>query len=95
MSETGAAAQTGKTLEQLKRMHSAKLAEQSRVPSAPVGGADLLRSAQEALRDQQFPKAHEILKKACESEPSNEIFTMYRMYAALRTGSLTQTRRSP
>jgi hypothetical protein len=52
-----------------------------------VSAADLMRSAQDALRDQQFARAQELLARACEAEPSNDIYKMFRLWAAFRANT--------
>jgi tetratricopeptide (TPR) repeat protein len=56
--------------------------------SKPQGGAELLRQAQEMLREQQFARAHELMLKACEADPDNELYKLYRMWAAFRANAL-------
>ncbi len=51
-------------------------------------GPDLVRSAQDAMREQQFGRAQELFAKACEAEPDNETFKMYRLWAAFRAGAI-------
>jgi hypothetical protein len=82
-------------VDQLRRMRAATLNQQqqqaqaSKAP-APANGQDLLRAAQKELRDQQFARAHDLMRKACEAEPDNQIYSMYCMYAALRANALKQ-----
>ena len=53
--------------------------------------AELMRGAQEALREQQFGRAQELLTKACEAEPSNDVFKMYRLWAGFRANALQES----
>lgn len=81
-------------VDQLRRMRAATLnqQQQAQASKAPVAlnGQDMFRSAQKELRDQQFARAHELLRKACESEPENQIYSMYCMYAAFRANVLNK-----
>jgi tetratricopeptide (TPR) repeat protein len=82
-------------VDQLMRMRAATLnqqQQQTQASKAPVAvnGQDMLRAAQKELRDQQFARAHELMRKACEADPENQIYSMYCMYAALRANALKQ-----
>jgi tetratricopeptide (TPR) repeat protein len=81
-------------IEQLVRMRQATISQQKQKPQAEVvvtrSAAELFRSAQDALREQQFGRAQEIMRKACEAEPKNEIYSMYCMWAELRSNVLSE-----
>jgi len=55
-----------------------------------ASAADLMRSAQDALREQQFGRAQELLAKACEVEPANDLYKMYRLWAGFRASALQE-----
>jgi tetratricopeptide (TPR) repeat protein len=55
-----------------------------------VSPAELVRSAQDAMREQQFGRAQELFAKACEAEPSNDVFRMFRLWAAFRANALQE-----
>jgi tetratricopeptide (TPR) repeat protein len=77
-------------IEQLLRMRSSAMAQkQTSAKNEPVSPADEFRMAQEALRDQQYGRAHEHLRKACEAEPDNEVYAMFGMWAAFRANTLS------
>jgi Tfp pilus assembly protein PilF len=73
----------------LNQQQQQQQTQASKAP-APVSGQDMLRAAQKELRDQQFARAHDLMRKACESDPENQIYSMYCMYAALRANALKQ-----
>jgi hypothetical protein len=79
---------------ELIRRRRAMVSQQSRATGdkkAPaVSPAELMRSAQDAMREQQFGRAQELLTKACEADPSNDIFKMYRLWAAFRANTLQE-----
>jgi hypothetical protein len=79
-------------LEQLMRMRRATLSQRQPTPSGQPAtersASDLFRSAQEAMREQQFPRAHEIMLKVLEAAPNDENYAMYGMWASLRAGLL-------
>jgi tetratricopeptide (TPR) repeat protein len=56
----------------------------------PTKGPNIFRAAQDAMRDQQFGRAHELMRKACEAEPDNQVYSMYGMWAAFRANALRQ-----
>jgi tetratricopeptide (TPR) repeat protein len=73
----------------LRRRATAAMAQKPATGAAAVTTAsDEFRLAQEALRDQQFGRAYEHLRKACDAEPNNEIYSMYCMWAAFRANTL-------
>ena len=77
-------------IEQLLRMRSTAMAQKQSPAKADVASAaDEFRMAQEALRDQQYGRAHEHLRKACEAEPNNEVYAMFGMWAAFRANTLS------
>ncbi len=93
--ETSAQAPAGMSagkahLEQLRRMRAAALSQ--RRAATPTGGersvGETFRMAQEALRDQQFPRAHELMRKVCEHAPDDEVYSMFCMWAGFRAGAL-------
>jgi tetratricopeptide (TPR) repeat protein len=71
-------------LEQLLRMRASAMAQKQAPGQTELTAADDFRYGQEALRDQQFGRAHEHLRKACDSEPNNEVYAMFSMWAAFR-----------
>ena len=80
-------------VEQLRRMRGAAQNHAVHTPKAEVSknkGADAFRAAQEAMREQQFGRAHELMRKACEGDPDNETYSMYSMWAAFRANALRQ-----
>jgi hypothetical protein len=81
-------------IEQLVRMRQANISQQKqKPPGEPVAvrsPADLFRSAHEAMREQQFGRAYEIMRKACEAEPNNEVYSMYSMWAEFRSNALSE-----
>ena len=77
-------------VEQLMRMRAAKL-QQGRASEGDEPGRaaqEAFHSAQKELHDQQFARAHELLRSACQAEPDNQVYSMYCMYAALRANVL-------
>jgi hypothetical protein len=89
-----ASSQNRAHLEQLMRMRNAKLQQEAQDASmkqaVQVIASEAFRAAQEALREQQFAKAHELLTRACEAEPGNPAYGMYCMWAAFRSGVLAE-----
>jgi hypothetical protein len=79
-------------VDQLMRMRAATLNQQTQTakPAPVVNGQEMFRGAQKELRDQQFARAHDLMRKACEAEPENQIYSMYCMYAAMRANTLKQ-----
>jgi hypothetical protein len=81
-------------IEQLRRMRQATISVQvqqkSETESGRARGAELFRSAQDAMRDQQFGRAHDIMRKASEADPGNEIYTIYGMWASFRCNTLAE-----
>ncbi|MFI5307582.1 MAG: tetratricopeptide repeat protein [Polyangiales bacterium] len=90
--QPSAQAQSKTHLEQLRRMRAAALTRRAATPqnvAAPGAGADShFRAAQEALRHQQFSRAHELMKKACEAAPQDERYALYYAWAGFRAGAL-------
>jgi hypothetical protein len=83
------AGQSRANIEQLLRMRGSAHAQKQAPAKGDVStGPDEFRLAQEALRDQQYGRAHEHLRKACDAEPSNEVYAMYCMWAAFRANVL-------
>lgn len=88
---------TGRTaVKELIRRKRALAGQQAR-SSGDVSGAqpkqssaELMRSARDALREQQYARAQELLVRACEAEPNNETFKMYRLWAGFRAGTLQE-----
>ena len=68
--------------------HATRAARQGFCRGPPA--EDPFQKAQEALRDQQFGRAHELMRKACEAEPNNEIYAMYCLWAALRSNTIQE-----
>jgi len=66
-----------------------RAAVDSKKPQA-TSPAELMRGAQDAMREQQFGRAQELLAKACEAEPSNDVFRMFRLWAAFRANALQE-----
>lgn len=60
------------------------------VETSEAGAATHFRNAQEALRHQQFPRAHELMKKACEAAPQDERYALYYAWAGFRAGALDE-----
>jgi tetratricopeptide (TPR) repeat protein len=79
-------------IEQLRRMRQATISVQQKpeAESGRVRGAELFRSAQDAMRDQQFSRAYDIIRKASEADPGNEVFTIYGMWASFRCNTLRE-----
>jgi hypothetical protein len=83
-------------VEQLLRMRYGKrgdsAAQQPAAKQAEQGksAADLFRQAQDLMRDNQWPRAHEAMRKVCEIESSNEQYLMYQRWAALRANVLDE-----
>jgi hypothetical protein len=79
---------------ELIRRRRAMVSQQARATTEkkpqPASPAELMRSAQDALRDQQFGRAQELLARACEAEPSNDIYKMFRLWAAFRANALQE-----
>jgi hypothetical protein len=78
-------------VEQLVRMRHATLVKQQGGgvrPDSSQTPEELFRQAQEAMRDQQFGRAHDSLRKACDADPNNEMYAMFCMWAAFRAGAL-------
>jgi tetratricopeptide (TPR) repeat protein len=79
-------------LEQLRRMRAASMVKRPATPQnvapAPTDAASQFRAAQEALREQQFPRAYELMKKLCEAAPADERYALYREWAGFRAGAL-------
>ena len=55
-----------------------------------VSAADLTRSAQDALREQQFGRAQALLATECAAEPANDLYKMYRLWAGFRANALQE-----
>jgi hypothetical protein len=86
-------AQSRANLDQLMRMRNAKLVQKAQTggpQSVSVDSAELFRSAQELLRDQQFAKAHELLARVCAGDPGNPSYAIYCSWAAFRAGTLPE-----
>jgi hypothetical protein len=81
-------------VEQLRQMRAAAPAAPASAVAKPAGpptkGPNIFRAAQDAMRDQQFGRAHELMRKACEAEPDNQVYSMYGMWAAFRANALRQ-----
>ena len=80
-------------VEQLLRMRYGKRgdsAPQAAAKPAEQGktAAEQFRAAQDLMRDNQWPRAHEAMRKLCELESSNESYLMYQRWAALRANAL-------
>jgi hypothetical protein len=86
---TSSPPETKAHVEQLRRMRQGAAAAQPQKPQAnATRAADLFRSAQDALREQQFGRAHEIMRRTCEAEPNNELYSIYCMWASFRANTL-------
>jgi tetratricopeptide (TPR) repeat protein len=75
-------------IEQLLRRRATAAMVQKSAAAAPTTASDEFKLAQEALRDQQFGRAYEHLRKACDAEPNNEVYSMFCMWAAFRANIL-------
>lgn len=75
-------------VEQIVRMRQATLQKQTGAKQDEGNADELFQKAQEALRDQQFGRAHELLRKACDAAPNNEMYSTYCMWAAFRANVL-------
>jgi tetratricopeptide (TPR) repeat protein len=75
-------------IEQLLRRRATAAMTQKPAPAAATTASDEFRLAQDALRVEQFGRAYEHLRKACDAEPNNEIYSMFCMWAAFRANSL-------
>lgn len=90
---TSSAAAEPNAVRELIRRRRAMMSQQTRTAGdkpQTASPADLMRSAQDALREQQFGRAQELLTKACEAEPDNDIYKMYRLWAGFRANALQE-----
>jgi hypothetical protein len=90
----GASAADQQAVRELIRRRRAAVSQQTRTAGEKkpqtVSAAELMRSAQDALRDQQFGRAQELLARACEAEPANDVYKMYRLWAAFRANAIQE-----
>jgi len=81
-------------VEALLRMRYGKRPEstpQAGKASEPGKAApELFRQAQDLMRDNQWPRAHETMRKVCELDSANELYTMYQRWTALRSNLLDE-----
>lgn len=80
---------------ELIRRRRAMVSQQTRAATdnkkpQPASPAELMRSAQDAMRDQQFGRAQELLARACEAEPTNDVYKMFRLWAAFRANAIQE-----
>jgi uncharacterized protein HemY len=69
-------------------MRASALAQKQAPTQNESKAVEEFRLGQEALRDQQFGRAFEHLRKACECEPNNEVYAMFCMWASFRANTL-------
>lgn len=82
-------------VEQLMRMRYASKGPESapqaaKAADATKGAAEVFRQAQDLMRDNQWPRAHEAMRKVCELDSGNEMYLMYQRWAALRANLLDE-----
>jgi hypothetical protein len=91
---SAAAAPGASAARELIRRRRAMVSQQERATGDKkpqgIGAAELMRSAQDALRDQQFGRAQELLARACDAEPGNDVYKMYRLWAAFRASTIQE-----
>ena len=78
---------------ELIRRRRAMVSQQARAAEKKPQGAspaELMRSAQDALREQQFGRAQELFAKASEADPGNGVLKMLRLWAAFRANALQE-----
>jgi len=79
-------------VDQLIRMRHATMAQkqiESRADGSKLG-EESFRAGQDALRENKFARAHDLLRKACDTDPNNEVYSMFCLWAALRAGTLQE-----
>jgi hypothetical protein len=76
-------------VEQLLRMRAQQIA-QKKSEGETTNVSDVYRQGQEALRDNQFARAHELLRRACELAPTDQVWQLQMQWAALRAGVLDE-----
>ena len=77
-------------VEQLLRMRAQNMAQKRSETEVVSAASDTYRQGQEALRENQFARAHELLKRAVELSPNDEAVRMQMQWAALRAGVLDE-----
>lgn len=77
-------------VEQLVRMRAQQMAQKKVEVETTQAGVDAYRHGQEALRDNQFARAHELLRRACELAPTDAALRLQMEWAALRAGALDE-----
>jgi hypothetical protein len=85
-----AAANARAHVEQLLRMRAQQMAQKKVEVDTTNAAGDLYRQGQEALRDNQFARAHELLRRACELAPNDQAWALQMQWAALRAGALDE-----
>jgi tetratricopeptide (TPR) repeat protein len=77
-------------VEQLLRMRAQQMAQKKAEVETTTVVSDVYRQGQEALRDNQFARAHELLRRACELAPNDQAWQLQMQWAALRAGALDE-----
>jgi len=77
-------------VEQLLRMRAQQMVQKKVEVDSGQAAVDAHRQGQEALRDHQFARAHELLRRACELAPSDAALRLQMEWAALRAGALDE-----
>jgi hypothetical protein len=93
--DTGPVAKPARAnLEQLMRMRKSALNQAKQQADSQGSSAktalDSFRAAQDALRGQQFARAHELMGKASAAEPNNPVYAMHCKWAAFRAKALAE-----
>jgi tetratricopeptide (TPR) repeat protein len=88
--EPAAAAAPHAHVEQLLRMRAQNMAQKKTETEATSATTDLYRQGQKALRDNEFARAHDLLKRALELSPNDEGYRLQMQWAALRAGVLDE-----
>ena len=85
-----AAANARAHVEQLLRMRAQQMAQKKVEVDTSNAATDLYRQGQEALRDHQFARAQDLLRRACELSPNEQAWSLQMQWAALRAGALDE-----
>jgi tetratricopeptide (TPR) repeat protein len=90
VAEPAAAAAPHAHVEQLLRMRAQNMAQKKTETETTNATTDLYRQGQKALRDNEFARAHDLLKRAFELSPNDEGYRLQMQWAALRAGVLDE-----
>jgi hypothetical protein len=92
---TTAPASSGRAnLDQLMRMRQAALEQRKsgaqEQQARSTGAVELFRSAKEALQQQKFDRAHDLMAKVCAAAPDNATYALYHQWAAFRANRTSE-----